>query len=173
MTGPRDPILTPQQLQVLECLLTGGSVADAAQAAGVSERTVYRWVQMPEFREAFEEQRRATLQRAALRLNRMAEDAADAYADCVQPRYPHAPPRRGRRDNRNPQAIRLATANQIFDRIGAVPVKQTATPEELESTDPSQLKEALKARGFVQLDDLSSDELEALAAKKREADGTK
>ena len=44
--------LTPKQLQALRSLLTKPSVNEAAKDAGVNARTIYRWLELPEFRKA-------------------------------------------------------------------------------------------------------------------------
>ena len=41
--------LTPKQRKAVEALLTTGEVAAAAQAAGVSRDTLYRWLKQPAF----------------------------------------------------------------------------------------------------------------------------
>ncbi len=37
-------LLTPPQRKAIDALLTGASVANAAKAAGIAERTLYRWL---------------------------------------------------------------------------------------------------------------------------------
>jgi transposase-like protein len=41
--------LTAKQRRMIACLLTAASVQAAAKAAGVGERTAYRWMRQPEF----------------------------------------------------------------------------------------------------------------------------
>ena len=44
--------LTPKQQQALRLLVSQPSITTAADGAGVSERTVYRWLDDPEFKQA-------------------------------------------------------------------------------------------------------------------------
>ncbi len=44
--------LTPKQRRAVEALLTTGEVVEAAQAAGVSRDTLYRWLKLPAFHQA-------------------------------------------------------------------------------------------------------------------------
>src|SRR5436190_1559367 len=47
--------LTPKQRKAVEALLTTGEVSGAAEAAGVSRDTVYRWLKAPAFLAAVRE----------------------------------------------------------------------------------------------------------------------
>ena len=44
--------LTPKQQQAIRSLIAQPSITTAAEGAGVSERTVYRWLDEPEFKQA-------------------------------------------------------------------------------------------------------------------------
>jgi hypothetical protein len=60
-----DRPLSPQQERALIELALVNSTARAAEAAGVSERTVRRWAQQPAFMAAFREQARQNSEHAA------------------------------------------------------------------------------------------------------------
>jgi hypothetical protein len=51
-------------------LLTEGTIEKAAQAAGISCRTLYRWLQMAEFRAAFHQAKREAFSQSTTRLQR-------------------------------------------------------------------------------------------------------
>jgi transposase len=44
--------LTRKQTKAISALLACQTIAEAAEMAGVSDRTIYRWIEMPEFRGA-------------------------------------------------------------------------------------------------------------------------
>ena len=81
--------LTPKQRKAVEALLTTGEVAAAAQAAGVSRESVYRWLKQPVFLEAVREvEARALddLSRLLIRLGRTATATLDkAMSDASVP----------------------------------------------------------------------------------------
>ena len=70
-----DPSLTSKQRRAVGALLTTGEVVDAAQAAGVSRDTLYRWLKTPAFQLAVrqaEAQALDDLSRLLVRLGRTA-----------------------------------------------------------------------------------------------------
>ena len=83
--------LTPKQRKAVEALLTTGEVAAAAQAAGVSRDSVYRWLKQPAFLSAVRDaEARALddLSRLLVRLGRTATATlAKAMGDPAAP-YP-------------------------------------------------------------------------------------
>jgi phage terminase small subunit len=46
--------LSPKQTKALTALLTTGEVTQAASAAGVTRKTVHKWLLLPQFQEALE-----------------------------------------------------------------------------------------------------------------------
>ena len=84
-----DPQLTPKQRRAVEALLTTGEVAAAAQAAGVSRDTLYRWLKQPAFLgavRAAEARALDDLSRLLVRLGRTAAATlAKAMADPAAP----------------------------------------------------------------------------------------
>jgi hypothetical protein len=68
--------LDPKQVTALECLLRGSTATEAAQAANVNQRTLWRWQRSnPEFQAALNRGRREAWEAAELRLQRLAESA--------------------------------------------------------------------------------------------------
>ena len=64
-----------KQEQVIAALLSCRTISEAAEQAGVGERTVYRYLSDPRFQEAFREARRQFLARATARLQWVTEEA--------------------------------------------------------------------------------------------------
>lgn len=64
-----------KQEQVIAALLSCRTIAEAADQAGVGERSIYRYLNEPGFQEAFRAARRRVLSRTTARLQQAAEDA--------------------------------------------------------------------------------------------------
>jgi hypothetical protein len=83
------PILTAKQRKAVDALLTMGDVPAAAQHAGVSRDTIYRWLKQPVFLEAVraaEAQAIDDLSRILVRLGRTASGTlAKAMSDGTTP----------------------------------------------------------------------------------------
>lgn len=78
-TQPRNPIaLTARQEKALPVVVAHASFRDAAQEAGVSERTLYRWMAQGPFRERVLEERQAASRATLKRLPKLASRAIDA-----------------------------------------------------------------------------------------------
>lgn len=60
--------LTPKQSRALLALLTHSSLKDAGQAVGASEKTLWRWMQLPHFIAALRTAQREALDSAILEL---------------------------------------------------------------------------------------------------------
>jgi hypothetical protein len=69
---------SPKQERVIAALLTEPSYAAAAEKADVSETTLYRWLNTPAFRTAFERARRELIAAAVGRLQAASGEAVDA-----------------------------------------------------------------------------------------------
>jgi Helix-turn-helix domain len=62
--------------QAIAALLTQRSVDEAARVIGVGTRTLYRWLELPEFREAYLQARRQACFQATARLQQASGAAA-------------------------------------------------------------------------------------------------
>jgi len=67
--------LTPKQTQVLHMILGGSSITDAAQAAGVSRKTIHAWYQQPQFTQALTNERTLALEKLSNSLASLSEKA--------------------------------------------------------------------------------------------------
>jgi AcrR family transcriptional regulator len=70
MAGFGEKLGAKQEAAVL-AMLTARSVEDAARAAGVAPRTLYRWLKEKDFDAAYREARRAAFSQAIARLQQM------------------------------------------------------------------------------------------------------
>jgi len=76
--------LTPKQLRGLVALLEYPTIQEAAKAAGVDARTLYRWMKRPEFRQALRDRVSQTLDRMYVRLASGSDDALKALHDLIK-----------------------------------------------------------------------------------------
>jgi hypothetical protein len=76
MTGHGEK-LTRKQEQAISALLLHPTLAKAAEACGVSEKTLWRWLQCPEFQQAYRQARREAVSQAIARLQRITAKAVD------------------------------------------------------------------------------------------------
>ena len=80
--------LEPAQEKAVLALLTNPTIRDAARAAGVGEATLYRWLQIPEFRDAYRAARRQVVSHATARLQNaatLAVAALERNLECGNP----------------------------------------------------------------------------------------
>jgi hypothetical protein len=114
--------LSPAEVSALVVLARGGTVGEAARAAGVHRNTVARWARPGEaLALALDELRRERLAAARLRLVAAAGAAADVLADLALD--PAAPP-----------AVRLRAACALLDRVGLGPAVEPPPPAVVEPT---------------------------------------
>jgi hypothetical protein len=77
--------LPTTQIAALDALLSGKSITDAADAAGVSRRTIYTWVRENcRFQAALNRGRREMRQAVSSRVEQIAADAAECVARAVR-----------------------------------------------------------------------------------------
>ena len=69
-------MLARKQEQTIAALLTQRNLDEAAKAAGISMRTLMRWLKLPEFRGAYREARRTAYSQAVAKLQQGAPAAA-------------------------------------------------------------------------------------------------
>jgi hypothetical protein len=81
----RDPeVISPRQRRALEVFAAGGSLGDAATAAGVTRRTLHRWrVRYPEFGEAMSSWEAAVTRIAKSHIAGMVVRAAGALSNAI------------------------------------------------------------------------------------------
>ncbi len=60
--------LSAKQHKTIACLLCNPTIAEAAEAAGVGERTIYAWLNEPAFSQAYRVARRAVVSQATAQL---------------------------------------------------------------------------------------------------------
>lgn len=94
--------LTAQQEKALVALVSGLTQLDAAAAAGVSETTVWRWLQMPYFRERLEAMRHEATAGAIGLIQTNSSKAADALLAIIN-------------DKKQPAAARVAASRALLE----------------------------------------------------------
>lgn len=80
--------LTPKQHKAITALMSSATIAQAAAAVGVNERTIYTWLDDTVFAEAYRVARRLAVQQATARLQQVSSDAVDrlqALLTCGKP----------------------------------------------------------------------------------------
>ena len=75
--------LPSEQQQAIQGFLTCRTRKAVAKFAGVPERTLYRWLNKPEFADALREAKRAAHAHAVARLNQMTLSAVDTMEDLM------------------------------------------------------------------------------------------
>ena len=78
-----EDFLGPAQHRALIALLEYPTVKEAAEAAGVHKATLYRWLQEPQFQDAYREARREAVSRATARLQQISSEAVEALREIV------------------------------------------------------------------------------------------
>lgn len=128
----RETQLAARKIKALEILSLGGRVKAAANAAGVSERTINRWLADPTFRAELRRLEAEQLQRLGRRIMGLGELAAGALQDALGPGQPMAHRLRAADlvTSRGPQLAELA---QIVARLEAIE-KRLGTDEDAEDT---------------------------------------
>lgn len=76
--------MSGKQAKAINALITTPGVPAAARAAGVSERTLYRWLSSPEFRAALLQAEGEAIDTAARRLLSLSETALDTLANVLE-----------------------------------------------------------------------------------------
>ena len=106
--------LTPKQRKAVEALLTTGEVAAAAQAAGVSRESVYRWLKQPAFLAAVREAEARAIDDLSRLLVRLGRTATATLAKAMN-------------DAAAPWATRVRAADAVLSRL--LQLRELATLE--------------------------------------------
>lgn len=101
MSANRPNGLTPEQETAIVALLNQPTVQKAAEQVGVSDRTVYRWMDEPEFSEAYRRARRQAFSQAIAMSQKYAPLALQALAKIVH-------------DDSRPCSARVSAASAIL-----------------------------------------------------------
>lgn len=107
----------------IAALMTAPRQADAAAAAGISERTLERWMVRPDFRRLYRAARSAAVEQAVSQLQTFSSSAVAVLVEVMQ-------------DTAAPPAVRVAAASKVL--AGAV--------EALEMMDFAGRLEALESK---------------------------
>ncbi len=113
-TPATSPHLTPKQRKAVEALLTTGEVTAAAQAAGVSKDSIYRWLKEPLFLAAVREAEAKALDDLSRLLVRLGRTAAATLAKAMG-------------DAGTPPATRVRAADAVLGRL--LQLRELATLE--------------------------------------------
>jgi phage terminase small subunit len=107
--------VTPRQRKVIESLVATGDVRQAAQTAGVSRTSIYRWMRNPDFHRALKETEAEALANLSRALVRLGEQATQTLQATLA-------------DTSLPVGIRVRAAEVVLSRL--IQLRETA---ELES----------------------------------------
>ena len=91
--------------QIIAALLDHGTIRAAAQAAGISERTLYDRMNRGEFQALYKSAKADLIRAAVLNINRQLQAAIDTVVEIMQ-------------DDSNNAAIRLQAAQTILNNAG-------------------------------------------------------
>ncbi len=94
--------LTPKQQKAISCLLTESTVAKAAVAAGVGERTLHRWLEDTDFVAAYKQARFNVSCQATSRLLQASSEAATVLMTLML-------------DKNTPASVRLGAARSVLE----------------------------------------------------------
>lgn len=96
--------LTIPQRKAIAALLGARSIREAAAASGTAERTLYRWLDDPQFARAVQAAEGAAVDAAARRLVALSDKAVTALEELLD--SPTTPAR-----------LRLAAASEVLDKM--------------------------------------------------------
>lgn len=85
-------------------LLTAPSIEEAAQTAGVSDTTIYRWLKLPEFQAELKEARRQAVNLAISKLQQSTASAVKVLQDVAE-------------NEDAPASARVSAARIILDQV--------------------------------------------------------
>ena len=100
-TGHGDKLSRKREMAIT-ALLSQPSIPAAAKSIGVAEKTLWRWLQRNDFREAYLEARRQLIRQALTTIQTAMEEAVQTLRDVMN-------------DSESPPASRLTAARAIID----------------------------------------------------------
>lgn len=120
-----DQTLTTKQRRAIEGLLLAGNVAGAAEHAGCTRDSIYRWMKQPAFAQVLCEAEATAVDAVSRRLIRLADTAADTLDAAMT-------------DAATPPAVRVRAASAVLGHV--LQIRELATVEarltELEAAEP-------------------------------------
>lgn len=75
--------LSPRQAKALEVLVSGGSTSEAATAAGVSVRTIQRWLHREDFKQALRQAQAEVMEALTRRLRALGTRAVETLGQVM------------------------------------------------------------------------------------------
>ena len=96
--------LEPKKEAAIIALLSSRNIEEAAQAAGVDSRTIYRWLKEPAFDAEYRTARRTAYGQALARLHQMATAAVSTIAKIMV-------------DQGTPASVRLRAADSVLMHV--------------------------------------------------------
>jgi hypothetical protein len=94
--------LSRKKESAISALLTQGTLAEAAQVAGIGEATLRRWLQRDDFQAAYRRARREAVSHAVAYLQRVSGEAVDTLRSVMN-------------DDQMPSSARVTAARVILD----------------------------------------------------------
>jgi transposase-like protein len=117
--------------EAIAALLTHKNIDEAAKAVGISNKTLFRWMQLPEFDKAYRAARRAAFGQATARLQQASSAAVSALLKVLV-------------DAATPASARVRAADVILDHA-----QEAIELEDIEAR-VRELEEAAKKNGIQQ-----------------------
>lgn len=130
--SPMAEIVPPQQLAAIESLLICGDVTVAAKAAGVTSKTVHRWLKQPAFSAALRTADQAALETLTKRLVTLGTKAVTTLDSAM--------------DSSHPMAVRVRAADAVLSRL--LQLHERVILEQRVAELEAQSAEREKARGY-------------------------
>ena len=75
--------LSRKKEQAISALITEPTIPAAAEQVGVNAVTLWRWLQLPNFKEEYRKARREAVSQAVAKLQRVSGEAVEALADVM------------------------------------------------------------------------------------------
>jgi uncharacterized protein (DUF885 family) len=94
--------LSRKEETAISALLTQGTLAEAAQVAGIGEATLRRWLQLDDFKTAYRRARREAVSQAVAHLQRVSGEAVETLRAIMN-------------DDQKPSSARVTAARVILE----------------------------------------------------------